>query len=475
MPPEQFINRIETEVLDRPLGAVEQWVIKQSLQRQSYGYMARNSNYSLGYLKIVGSTLWNELSTVLGSPITKKNIEFIFLASGGLAESAGSTSATHHSLSSVSWQGVVRQRQKLRESELSELDPCKPSLVYPGGPVPLDSLFYIERTEVEAQAYQELQQPGALLRVRGPAKTGKTSLMMRLLHNANQLGYRTVSIDFQSIDQAFLEDRDRFFRWLCANIGNQLQSALKVDDIWDDDLGANVLCTAYLEAVALNDSEVPLLILFNAIDRVLSYKGIYQDFLSLIRFWYEQAKQHRRWRVLRQALTHSTEVYVPLSLDRSPFNVGLSLRLPPFTLHQAHELARRYGFGWAFADNASEPLEQLIQLTGGHPYLLRLALHRLAQSNVTLSELLVEARRPDGFYRQHVQQQFAMLSKQRQLFEALQQIMSQADSQRFESSTLDREMLYHLECAGLIAMDGHSVKLSCDLYRMHFQNMELVS
>ena len=458
MPPEQFIHRIETEILKRPLSAAEHWVLRQSWQRQPYGSMAQSSDYSVGYLKIVGSQLWNELSAALGFPITKKNLELIFQLQEQVSEPAAST---------IPQQPQTATKLAPTAQQLNEL-------AYPDGPVPLESPFYIERTQVEQQAYQELQQPGSLLRLRGPSKTGKTSLMIRLLHKANQLQYRTILIDFQSINQEFLEDRNRFFRWICANIGNQLQSDLKVDEVWDEDLGSNILCTAYLEAVALSQNRTPLLMVFNELDRVLKYPAIAQDFLSLLRFWYEQAKQHRRWRALRQILIHSTEVYVPLRLDRSPLNVGLSLRLPPFSLEQVQELALRHGLSWTSADDVRRQLQPLMQLTGGKPYLVSLALYQLVKFKLTVTELLQQAAQSEGFYQSHVRQKLAMLKDEPTLLEGLKSLIDQARP-NMNASAWDSDMLYHLESAGLIRLVGQEVQLSCDLYRIHFEYPELAA
>ncbi len=452
MPPEQFIHRIETEILKRSLSAAEQWVLRQSWQRQPYGAMARSSDYSLGYLKIVGSQLWNELSGVLGFPITKKNLELIFR----LKDSGEQSSPV------IPFQaGAVPSTAQATPQQIQDLS-------YPGGPVPLESPFYIDRSPLEEQAFQELQQPGSLLRLRGPSKTGKTSLMIRLQQKLTQLEYRTVLIDFQSIDQSFLEDRNRFFRWFCANIGNQLNSDLKVADIWDEDLGSNILCTSYLEAVALNQNSTPLLLIFNEMDRVLKYPEISQDFLSLLRFWYEQAKQHQRWRVLRQLLVHSTEIYVPMRLDRSPFNVGLSLRLPPFSMEQVQALALRYGLDWASGPDALDRLQPLMQLTGGNPFLLQLALYQMVKFDLPLDVLLQQASDPNGFYCSHVRQRFAMLRDKPQLAEGLKHVMTQTMSNLV--SFADRETVYHLESAGLIRLEGQQIQPSCELYRTYFFN-----
>jgi hypothetical protein len=67
----------------------------------------------------------------------------------------------------------------------------------PVGQVPLGSVFYVKRPMMEAQCHQEIVHPGALIRIKAPRKTGKTSLTARILDQARQQGYRAVHLSFQ--------------------------------------------------------------------------------------------------------------------------------------------------------------------------------------------------------------------------------------------------------------------------------------
>lgn len=50
---------------------------------------------------------------------------------------------------------------------------------------------------------------------------------------------------------------------------------------------------------------------------------------------------------MRLVVIHSTEVYVTLQLNQSPFsNVGFPIELPNFNSEQVQELAKRYGLTW---------------------------------------------------------------------------------------------------------------------------------
>ena len=116
---------------------------------------------------------------------------------------------------------------------------------YPNGAIPLGSPFYLERAPFEKQVYQEIRKPGALLRIKAPREMGKTSLLLRILDSAKGLGYRTVSLNLEQVDQAILSDLNQFLRWFCANVARQLQLKPRLDDYWDGDLGSKISCTLY--------------------------------------------------------------------------------------------------------------------------------------------------------------------------------------------------------------------------------------
>ncbi|MHC5720756.1 MAG: AAA-like domain-containing protein, partial [Nostoc sp.] len=57
-----------------------------------------------------------------------------------------------------------------------DTSPC-----YPSGSVPLASPFYLKRSYLDEQIYQEIKKPGTLIRIKAPREMGKTSLLLRIL------------------------------------------------------------------------------------------------------------------------------------------------------------------------------------------------------------------------------------------------------------------------------------------------------
>ena len=327
------------------------------------------------------------------------------------------------------------------------------SLEFPSGFLALDSSLYINRPPIEELTYQEVSKPGCLIQIKAPRKTGKTSLLKRIIAYGASQDYHTVYLNFQQIDTEYLCHKDKFLRWFCANVSRQLGLESKLDDYWDEDIGSKVSCTVYLQDYILEQLEHPLVLALDEVHGIFKYPAITQEFLPLLRSWHEEAKQ------LRLVVAHCTEIYVPLDFNQSPFNVGVPIRLPEFTLEQVEELAQRYGLNWQNAPEA----KQLMDMVGGHPYLINLALYHLCTQNLSLESLLQAAPTLAGIYSEHLRRHLGEVQKHLGLAIALNQVATST-----ESVSLEPNLAYQLESMGLIKLLGNGALPSCQLYRLYF-------
>ncbi|RMG06871.1 MAG: molecular chaperone Tir, partial [Cyanobacteria bacterium J055] len=231
---------------------------------------------------------------------------------------------------------------------------------------------------------------------------------------------------------------------------------------WSDYFGSKDNCTAYFEDCLLSDPEMPLMLGLDEVDRVFQYPKIADDFFSLLRAWYEEAgygdTNSQLWQNLRLVVVHSTEVYVPLNVNQSPFNVGLPIELPEFTSAQVSDLARRHGLNWQ--DDRVEPL---IALVGGHPYLVRLALYHLAQNQLSWEELLTTAATEAGLYGDHLRRHLWSLQKHPELAMAFAKVVQSQEPIELESA-----IAFKLHSMGLVHLQGNLVFSRFELYRQYF-------
>jgi hypothetical protein len=331
---------------------------------------------------------------------------------------------------------------------------------YPNGAVPLGSPFYLERT-FQTQIDQEIRKPGALVRIKAPREMGKTSLLLRVLDTAKGLGYKTVSLNLAQVDEAILNDLNQFLRCICTNVARQLQLKPMLDEYWDEDLGSKISCTAYFQDYILEKISTPLILAFDEMNHIFEHPQIAKDFLPLLRSWYEEAKTLLIWQKLRLIVVHSTEIYIPLQLNQSPFNVGLPIQLNPFDLVEMQQLAQCYGIDW---DNGTE-IRQLMDLVGGHPALVNIAFYHLSRGDITLGEMLETASTPTGIYHHHLQRHWVTLQENPELASIVQSTISASDF-----TQVNPILSYKLSSMGLIKPDSENQTLSCQLYQQFFSN-----
>ncbi|UBF30000.1 AAA-like domain-containing protein (plasmid) [Kovacikia minuta CCNUW1] len=345
-------------------------------------------------------------------------------------------------------------------------DPWEPEP--PGGQVPLDSVFYIERiaagaatrTSIEADCQRAIAQPGALVRIKAPRRTGKTSLIARVLHQAANFGYQVVSLDFQLADKAIFHDLDKFLRWFCASVGLGIQLPNRISNYWDELFGSKVSCKIYFEQYLLAETTTPVVLALDDVDQLFPYPDLADEFFGLLRAWHEEAKNRDIWKKLRLVVAHATDVYIPLSVHKSPFNVGLPVELPPFTPEQVQELAQRHGLNWS-----AQQTEQLLNFVGGQPYLTRLAIYHVWRQDTTLEQLVQMTPTATGIYRDHLQRQLWILQQDVELEKAFCQVlMAEA------SAELDLIQAFKLQSIGLIELRGKQAKPSCQLYSQYFRS-----
>jgi hypothetical protein len=419
------------------LSDIEVEVLRGAWEGKSYDEIASQLVLSVNYInKDVGYRLWKKLSDALGEEVSKKSFR--------------------QALQRV-WQ-IQDTAVTSFDAAIMQLKPVETMLEFPDGSVALDSPFYVERPPIESDCYKEILKPGSLIRIRGPRQTGKTSLLNRILACAVQNSYQVVRLNLRKADKSTFADLNKLLRWVCLSASRQLNLVPNLDEYWDEEIGSKVSCTVYFQSHILEKLATNLVISLDEVDTVFNYPDIAEDFLALLREWHEEAMIERSWCKLRLVIAHSTEVYIPLNIHQSPFNVGLPLRLPQFNPLQVQNLAQLHSLTWTIEDT-----HQLIAMVGGHPYLIRLALYHLAHQDITLAQLLQSAPTHAGVYSDHLRRCLGNVKQQAELASALKQIVSAETPVQLPPS-----VVYQLDSMGLVYLDGNQISPSCELYRQYF-------
>ncbi|MDJ0602044.1 MAG: AAA-like domain-containing protein [Crocosphaera sp.] len=334
----------------------------------------------------------------------------------------------------------------------------------PPPPPPLPDGDYISRPPIESDCCQTILKQGALIRIKAPEKMGKTSLLKLILDYAEENDCRKVYLNLRSAESAMFSSLDKFLRWFCANISRELGLKPQLDDYWDEELfGSLVSCKTYFQSYVLENIDRPLVLGLDNLDRIFEYVDIAQDFLPMLRYWHEEANNLEIWQNLRLLIANSTEVYIKLDANQSPFNVGKQVKLPGFNLEQVLKLAKMYNLDWSENPEQQEFAKDLIEMVGGHPYLVDLALKALAAQKISQDKLLAEAPTQGGIYSSHLRRHWDNLQSAPDLADAMKEVVKSDAGVQLEPS-----IAYKLESMGLITLVGDEAKPSCQLYHRYF-------
>ncbi len=425
------------------LSYIQKVILRNSLleNKKTYALIAEENNYSESYIKFtVAPKLWLLLSQAIGEKVNKAN--FLTLLEQQLEKFVAQE---HH------------QTLKATVMPTAGLTIKRYVLESPEGQVPLASELYIERSTIEQTCYQEILQPRAFIRIKAPRTMGKTSLIARILDYGSSQNYHTVRLSLHHAGTQVFTSSDRFLRWFCTNVTRQLGKESRLNDYWDEDMGALINSTIYFQGYLLKELSHPIVLALDGIDQLFEYPEVASDFFVLLRSWYEETKDISVWQKLRVVIAHAVEVYIPLPTHRSPFNVGLAIELPTFSAEQVQDLAERHGL-----ELTKPELEQLMKLTDGFPYLIRLAFYQSTRLKTPVQTLLQDATTNTGIYQQHLQSQLWNLEEHPKLADAFQQVVT-------APIQLEIEVAFKLKSLGLVHLVENQATVSCELYREYFR------
>ena len=274
--------------------------------------------------------------------------------------------------------------------------------------------------------------------------------------------YQTINLSFETDSQVF-SDIHKFLRYFCACVSKQLGLPNRLDEYWDDIFGCNDNATIYFEEYLLAECNQPLVLALDNVDFVFEQPAIATDFCRLIRSWHDLSTRSDQrgtiWKNLRLIVVHSTEVYRFLDINYSPLQgAGRVVALEEFNQEQVAELARLYQLNWAETE-----VKQLMNLIGGHPYLVRLSLDYLKRQQASLKQLLQIASTEVSPFRNHLRQHLWNLQQHAALAATFCKVVTANVPVRLKS-----DEAFKLESMGLVKTQGEDWSPSCNLYRQYF-------
>lgn len=150
---------------------------------------------------------------------------------------------------------------------------------------------------------------------------------------------------------------------------------------------------------------------------------------------------------------------MPLEINQSPFNVGKNVELPEFTQAQVQDLAHRYSLPFGNTE-----VTQLMNLVGGHPYLLRKGFYHLRRQDLSLEALLETGPTEAGIYSDHLRRHLLNLKRYPDLASACRDV-----ARRKTPVDLGADVAFKLESMGLIRLQRNQATPRNSLYQDYFR------
>ncbi len=328
----------------------------------------------------------------------------------------------------------------------------------PKGAVPLGSPFYIER-EVDARCKAQILQPHALIRIKAPRQYGKTSISQRISKYAKDHQHQIIDLNFQEFSAKEMSDLETLLKFICGFASYCLNIEEKVDEYFNSRfLTDKVKCSRYFERYLFKECQDNIVLVLDEADRLFDFPQVSTEFFGMLRAWHEDSKVKPEWAKFKMIITYATEAqYAITNFNQSPFNVGMQVNLLDFSEVEITELARRHQLTLS-----THEIGSLMEMVGGHPFLIRKALYQIALNQLSLSDFLKNATQDDGYFAAHLNNHLQYLQKNPDKLEALSNILRQKPTQN------------HLACEalraiGLIKGNAPHYKISNKLYEEYFK------
>jgi hypothetical protein len=321
----------------------------------------------------------------------------------------------------------------------------------PGAPYNIN--WHVHRAEEERTALNYLDQPGAPVVLWGPDKFGKTwmsQFLTDMVYQADGGACRVISINLDTFDYESRSDYNNFIR----ELGFQIVGAIGGPEDWVPVLWRSPGSVNQKLGRLMRENVLPLAgtrVIF-ALDRVDAVWGLpfKDDWFGMLRAWAQDPRLEKLRLVLGISTTPRRLIDRP---TQSPFNLTPPIVLGDLSREQVQQLAHLYGLEWAAPDFTT-----LMDLVGGHPYLVRLAMHRAnLAGGLSARETLHES---SGLFDDFLGRYQRRLHNQPELLAGIRRLRTESLAE------LDSEVSAPLESSGL------AVEEKVGFYRLRYRLYE---
>lgn len=331
----------------------------------------------------------------------------------------------------------------------------------PGGAVPLNSVFYIQRAQDRVFGRAVVQKDSLVL-IKGARQMGKTSLMARGLQDSREQNMRTVTTDLQFLNRSDLTNLRSFYIALGNQLADQLDLDVYIEDAWDDKRADNVNFERYVRREILKPEMPHLVWALDETDRLFPC-DFGTEVFGLFRSWYNARAidPTKPWSRLTLVIAFATEASLFIrDINMSPFNVGNQINMSDFTVEEMEQLNARYGHPVPNQIGIAKLMERI----GGQPFLARRSFYAMAVEGKPFEEVLVESSSDSGLFGDHLRRFYISLHQDPELEAAVREFI-------LRGRQLEKDQFDRLRSAGLLVGNSRQdARVRCGIYQDYLKH-----